>query len=60
MSDQVWIAEAHRDNGKRFIARADETLTALVEFECAIRGTGYKKYKTFLRLSVLDLMNRWC
>ena len=24
MSDQVWIAEAHRDNGKRFIARADE------------------------------------
>ena len=39
----VWIADAHRDNGKRFIVGADEKLTALPELEWAIRGTGYKQ-----------------
>ena len=34
----VWIADAHRDNGKRFIVGADEKLTALPELEWAIRG----------------------
>jgi hypothetical protein len=28
---------AHRDDGKRFIVRADEKLTAVVELELAIR-----------------------
>jgi hypothetical protein len=28
----IWIADAHRD-GKRFIVRADEKLTAFVELE---------------------------
>jgi len=28
----IWIADAHRDNGKRFVVRADEKLTAFVEF----------------------------
>jgi len=32
----IWIADAHRDNGKRFVVRADEKLTALVELESAI------------------------
>ena len=27
----IWIADAHRDDGKRFIVRADEKLTAFVE-----------------------------
>jgi hypothetical protein len=27
----IWIADAHRDDGKRFIVRADEKLTALME-----------------------------
>ena len=31
----IWIADAHRD-GKRFIVRADEVLTAFVELEKAI------------------------
>jgi hypothetical protein len=26
----IWIADAHRDDGKRFIVRADEKLSALV------------------------------
>jgi len=29
----MWIADAHRDDGKRFIVRADEKLSAFVEFE---------------------------
>src|SRR5438876_8429653 len=33
----IWIADAHRDDGKRFIVRADEKLTAFVELEAAIR-----------------------
>jgi hypothetical protein len=34
----IWIADAHRDNGKRFVVRADEKLTAFVELEAAIRA----------------------
>jgi hypothetical protein len=29
----IWIADAHRDDGKRFIVRADEILTAFLELE---------------------------
>jgi hypothetical protein len=32
----IWIADAHRDDGKRFIVRADEKLTAFLELERAI------------------------
>jgi hypothetical protein len=27
----IWIADAHRGDGKRFIVRADEKLTAFLE-----------------------------
>ena len=33
----IWIADAHRDDGKRFVVRADEKLTAFIELEKAIR-----------------------
>ena len=29
----IWIADAHRDNGKRFVVRSDEMLTAFLELE---------------------------
>ena len=29
----VWIADAHRDDGKRFIVHANEKLSAFVELE---------------------------
>jgi hypothetical protein len=29
----IWIADAHRDNGKRFVVRADEKLTTFLELE---------------------------
>jgi hypothetical protein len=37
----IWIVDAHRDNGKRFVVHADEKLTAFVELEAAIRGCGF-------------------
>jgi hypothetical protein len=36
----IWIADAHRDDGKRFVVRADEKLTAFVELESAVRACG--------------------
>jgi hypothetical protein len=32
-----WIADAHRDDGKRFVVRADEKLTAFLELQSALR-----------------------
>jgi hypothetical protein len=32
----TWIADAHRDDGKRFVVRADEKLTAFMELEAAV------------------------
>jgi hypothetical protein len=32
----IWIADAHRNDGKRFVVRADEKLTAFSELEWAI------------------------
>jgi hypothetical protein len=32
----IWIADAHRGDGKRFVVRADEKLTAFVELESAV------------------------
>jgi hypothetical protein len=34
----IWIADAHRD-GKRFVVRADEKLTAFLGLEAAIAAT---------------------
>jgi hypothetical protein len=34
----IWIADAHRDDGKRFIVRADELLTAFMEVESGTRA----------------------
>jgi hypothetical protein len=34
----IWIADAHRDDGKRFVVRAEEKLTAFMELELAIKS----------------------
>ena len=36
----IWIADAHRDDGKRFVVYADEKLKAFLELESAIRACG--------------------
>ena len=33
----IWIADAHRDDGRRFIVHADEKLTAFLELERVTR-----------------------
>ena len=33
----IWIADAHRDDGKRFVVHADEKLTAFIELEALVR-----------------------
>ena len=37
----IWIANAHRDEGQRFVVRVDELLTAFLALESA---TGKKQY----------------
>jgi hypothetical protein len=34
----IWIADAHRGDGKRYIVRADKLLTAFPELKVAIRA----------------------
>jgi hypothetical protein len=36
----IWITDAHRVDGKRFVAQADEKLTAFLELESANRPRG--------------------
>ena len=35
----IWIVDAH-DDGKHFVVRADEKLTAFMELESAVGGPG--------------------
>src|SRR5262245_30116775 len=44
----IWIADAHRD-GKRFVVRADEKLTAFAELESVIRPTSGKLHLLWKR-----------
>ena len=34
----IFVVDAHRGDGKRFVVRADEKLTAFLELEAAIRS----------------------
>ena len=38
----IWIVDAHRGDGKRFVVRADEKLTAFVELEAALPAGGLR------------------
>jgi len=35
---RIFVADAHHDNGQRFVVRADEKLTAFFELERVRRG----------------------
>ena len=39
----IWIVDAHRDDGKRFVVRADEILTAFMELE-SVTSQGHVCY----------------
>jgi hypothetical protein len=36
----IWIADAHRGDGKRFVVRAEEKLSAFLELDTTIRACG--------------------
>jgi hypothetical protein len=36
----IFVAEAHRDDGKRFVVRSEEKLTAFLELEKVVRKSG--------------------
>jgi hypothetical protein len=36
----LFVADAHRDDGQRFVVHADEKLTAFIELESVIRACG--------------------
>jgi hypothetical protein len=36
----IWIVDAHRGDGKRFVVRADDKLTAFLELQAAIWSCG--------------------
>jgi hypothetical protein len=46
-----FVADVHREAGKRFVVHADEKLTAFVELESAIRESGTNNFQeeTWLR-----------
>jgi hypothetical protein len=44
----IWIADAHRGDGKRFIVRADEKLTAFVEPESTIHASRHRLAHAFI------------
>jgi hypothetical protein len=51
----IWIVDAHRGDGKRFVVHADELLTAFVELEVATRTCGESSSRAaeiFRRLAV--------
>ena len=55
----IWIVDAHRDNGKRFVARADEKLAAFVELESAIRGSPFASLANLARKLVSKVFIRY-
>ena len=47
----MWIVDAHRDNGKRFVVRSDEMLSAFLALESAIRpANGRSCYEPVLTM----------
>jgi hypothetical protein len=48
----IFVADEYRGDGKRFVVRADENLTAFVELESVIRAS--------LRLARSDWLDGFC
>jgi hypothetical protein len=49
----IWIADAHRGDGQRFVVDADEKLTAFLELDAVIRAAAQplRAFSLPLRLS---------
>jgi hypothetical protein len=51
----IWIADAHRGDGKRYVVRADEKLTAFAELEAAMTRQRKQKSSAYSALSLLTM-----
>jgi hypothetical protein len=47
----IWITDAHRGDGKRFVVRADEKLTAFLELESALLAATPRSYPGAVNLT---------
>ena len=43
----IWIADAHRGDGKRFVVRADEKLSAFMELESSVQQSAMDQRHSF-------------
>ena len=53
----IWIADAHRGDGKRFVVHADEKLNPFLELESAIRAAEGSKERGAREIK-LDRLSR--
>jgi hypothetical protein len=55
----IWIVDAHRGDGKRYVVRADEKLTAFIELEWGIRtATATELMATGSSVSAINSVSR--
>jgi hypothetical protein len=54
----IWIVDAHRDDGRRFIVHADEKLTAFLELGSAVCACGEFVSTGWRDFSKLDVV-KW-
>ena len=48
----IWIADAHRDDGKRFVVHAEEKLTAFLELDSAVRAAERRFHRQLREIGV--------
>ena len=53
----IWIADAHRGDGKRYIVHAEEKLMAFLELELLVNGRARRI--PFARRALLGLVGRY-
>jgi hypothetical protein len=57
-SGMIWIADAHRGDGKRFILHADDKVTAFLKLESATRANCLDRLAKLFQNSALDGLNQ--
>jgi len=50
----IWIVDAHRDDGKRFVVHTDEKTAAFMELELLVPGRGFSEFSRQIFLPIGD------
>jgi len=48
----IWIVDAHRDDGKRFVVHTDEKTAAFMELELLVHGRGFSEFSRQIFLPI--------